>query len=370
MRLGEKQIGSGFSCFVIAEAGVNHNGDLGLAERLIDCAADAKADAVKFQTFSAARVIAPDAPKAAYQKRLTDPGQSQLDMARQWELSEADFRRLAAHCRRRKIMFLSTPFDEPSVDLLVRLDVPGFKIASGEVTNLPLLRHVAATGLPAILSTGMSDLAEVTAAVGVLRAGGCKELALLHCVSNYPAPAAEINLRAMRTLEEAFQLPVGYSDHTTGIEIALAAVALGASIIEKHFTLDKNLPGPDHQASLDPVELETMIRHIRTVETAMGDGVKRLMPSEADTKRVARRSLYLTRAKKMGEVIAAEDLIALRPDGGVSPMDLDSVVGRRLARNLNAGAKLDWADVQTAAADPERSGDRAGLALRQAQGEV
>ena len=310
------------------------------------------ADAVKFQTFCAASVVSPDAPKAAYQKRLTDPGQSQLDMIRGLELNEADFRALSDHCRWRKILFLSTPFDAPSVDLLMRLRVPGFKIASGEVTNLPLLRKIAGTGLPAILSTGMSDLDEVAAAVRALHDGGCLDMALLHCVSNYPAPAEEANLRALQTLMDSFQLPVGYSDHTAGLAVALAAVALGASIVEKHFTVDKTLPGPDHQASLDPAELRALVSGIRAVEACLGDGVKRLMLSEADTRRVARRSLYLACSKRAGDVIAAEDLIALRPADGIDPMQLDQVIGTRLLRDLPAGSKLEWADFHPAQEHP------------------
>jgi N-acetylneuraminate synthase/N,N'-diacetyllegionaminate synthase len=348
MRLGSRKIGPGSPCFVIAEAGVNHNGDPALAGRLIDIAAEAGADAVKFQTFCADQVIAPDAPKAAYQKRLTDPGESQLNMIRGLELSEGDFCALSDHCRKRHILFLSTPFDLASVDMLLRLDVPGFKIASGEVTNLPLLRKIAATGLPAILSTGMSDLDEVASAVRALQDGGCSDLALLHCVSNYPAPADEANLRAMQTLADAFQLNVGYSDHTAGLAVTLAAVALGACIIEKHFTVDKTLPGPDHQASLDPAELREMVKAIRAVEASLGDGVKRLMPSEADTRRVARRSLYLARDKRAGETIVADDLIALRPADGIDPMQLDQVIGSRPTRDLAAGSKLEWADLRPA----------------------
>ncbi len=340
--LGERPVGPGASCLVIAEAGVNHNGDLHLAHRLIDAAAHAGADAVKFQTFSAERLVSPRAPKAAYQRRQTGEGGNQLDMLKELELSADDFGVLQQHAHDRHILFLSTPFDEESADMLAGLDVPAFKLGSGEVTNLPLLRHVAAFGRPVILSTGMAYLGEVEVAVRALREGGCEDLALLHCVSNYPADPADANLLAMATLAAAFAVPVGYSDHTPGVAVALAAVAMGACIIEKHFTLDQSLPGPDHAASLEPGELQALVRGIRTVETAFGDGIKEPRPAERDTRQVARRSLFLRRAVRAGDFINAGDLVALRPADGISPADMDKVIGRPAARALAAGSLLTW----------------------------
>jgi N,N'-diacetyllegionaminate synthase len=252
-------IGFGHPCFVIAEAGVNHNGDLDTALQLVDAAAAAGADAVKFQTFKADRMISVAAPKAEYQMQTTDASESQLDMVRTLELSPQAHRDLSAYSRERGLLFMSTPFDEESVDLLEELEVPVFKIGSGEITNLPFLEYIARKQRPIILSTGMSYLGEVDEAVKELRNAGCRQLLLLHCVSNYPAAPADANLRAMETMRMAFQVPVGYSDHTPGIEVSLAAVALGACAIEKHFTVDKNLPGPDHRASLEPSELAALI---------------------------------------------------------------------------------------------------------------
>lgn len=342
--IGNLMIGNG-RCFMIAEAGVNHNGDFDRAMALIDKAAEAGADAVKFQTFKADLEISAVAPKAAYQKSNTDPTESQLDMIRALELSEDQFAKLKAHCDARGIMFLSTPFDHTSVEVLHRLAVPAYKISSGDVTNLPLMRQIAAKGKPVILSTGMANMPEVERAVTTLRASGCPALTILHCVSNYPAAPEDTNLRAMATLGRRFQAPVGLSDHSIGIEIALAAVALGAAVIEKHFTLDKSLPGPDHAASLDPVELTALVSGIRKVEAALGDGVKAPRESEANTREVARRSLFLHAGVRAGQVIKDSDIIALRPAGGISPYDIDKVVGRRAARNLDSGAMVAWEDL-------------------------
>jgi N-acetylneuraminate synthase/N,N'-diacetyllegionaminate synthase len=342
--IASHRIGDG-RCFVIAEAGVNHNGEPDTARALVDAAVAAGADAVKFQTFKSELVISAEAPKAAYQKAATGAGESQLEMVRRLELSEDDFRGLKAYCDARKILFLSTPFDHPSVDFLDSLGVPAFKAPSGEITNLPLLGHMARLGKPVILSTGMAALEEVERAVTELRAKGCPALSVLHCVSNYPADPADANLRAMKTMAEAFDTPVGYSDHTTGIDIALAAVALGAAVIEKHFTLDKSLPGPDHQASLDPAELAALVAGIRRIESALGDGVKAPRPSEADTRQVARRSLFLRAPLAAGEDVDAEQLIALRPAGGIAPNEIERLAGRRALHDLAAGAMLRWSDL-------------------------
>ena len=340
--LGEHRIGGSAACFVIAEAGVNHNGDLDLARRLIDAAAAAGADAVKFQTFSAERIATRDAPKAAYQKRTTSAGESQYAMLRRLELSEKAHRILMDHCRARGIMFLSSPFDERSADLLESLGVAGFKIPSGEITNLPFLAHVAAKQRPLIMSSGMSDLTEVVAAVETCAATGNRDIVLLHCLSDYPADPAETNLRAMATMAEACSLPVGFSDHTDGTAITLAAVALGACAIEKHFTLDRNLPGPDHLASLEPDALTAMMQQIRAVESALGDGRKRPQPSELTTRAVARKSLVAARDLPSGVTLAAADLAALRPGTGLSPALTGQVIGRRTRRRIRTGTPLVW----------------------------
>ena len=343
--VGGRLIGPGNPCFIIAEAGVNHNGDLALARRLVDVAADAGADAVKFQTFKAERVMSPSAPKADYQKQTTGDAGSQLDMVRALELPPSAFQDLQARCIDRGIQFLSTPFDHESVNVLFEMGVAAFKVPSGEITNWPFLELVASKGRPVVLSTGMSYLGEVDEAVRVLHAAGCRQLAILQCVSNYPAAPADINLKAMRTMERAFGTPVGYSDHSPGIEIALAAAALGACIIEKHFTLDQNLPGPDHLASLEPDDLARMVRCIRVVEAALGDGRKRPAPAEFATAAVARRSLFVGRDVRAGDVIDSSVLSILRPAGGIPPNVLSVIVGRRAARDLRAGAMLAWSDL-------------------------
>lgn len=345
IKIGERLVGPGRPCFVIAEAGINHNGDLAMARRLIDVAAEAGADAVKFQTFKAELVISAEAPKAAYQLANTDPAESQLEMARGWQLPYDDFLTLRDHCRARGIIFLSTPFDHDSLDFLAGAGVPAIKIASGEITNVPLLRHAGATGLPVILSTGMSYLSEVQAAVAELKGAGCRDLVVLHCVSNYPADPADANLRAMAAMAEALGLPVGYSDHTAGRAVALAAVALGACVLEKHFTLDTSLPGPDHKASLDPAELAALVAGIRAVEAALGDGRKAPREAEADTRKVARRSLFLTRDLAAGEALEPNSLVALRPAGGIAPNELAQLAGRTTARALSAGQMLQWPDL-------------------------
>jgi N-acetylneuraminate synthase len=314
-----------------------------LARRLVDVAAAAGADAVKFQTFDSRALVSRAAPKAAYQVETTGGEQSQLEMLRALELDAAELAALAAHCARRGILFFSTPFDEASADALEALGVPLFKIASGEITNVPLLRHIAAKRRPVILSTGMATLGEVETALGALRAAGDPPVALLHCLSAYPAPVAEMNLRAMDTLRERFGCPVGLSDHTLGLPIALAAVARGARILEKHVTLDKTLPGPDHRASLDPDELSALVAGVRAIEAALGDGVKRPMPSELDTMRVARRSLVAARPLKIGERLTAEAVAVKRPGTGIPPTELERVLGRRLLRAVEADEVLEWA---------------------------
>jgi len=343
--IGRREVGPGQPCFIIAEAGVNHNGDLEVAKRLVEAAARAGADAVKFQSFKAERVVSALAPKADYQLRATDPAESQLGMLRRLELSPDAQRELQAHCEKEGVLFLSTPFDEESADLLDGLGVRAFKIGSGEITNWPFLEAVGRKGKPVILSTGMSYLGEVDEAVRVLRHAGCEQVILLHCVSEYPAHPADANLRTMRTLEAAFQVPVGFSDHTRGVEVALAAVALGACVIEKHFTLDHDLPGPDHRASLDPEELRGMIAAVRTVERALGDGVKCPAQAELKNRVAARRSLAVVKDIPEGAVLRSDMLEALRPATGIAPTLVGFVVGRKARRSLRAGQLLDWGDL-------------------------
>jgi N-acetylneuraminate synthase len=320
--------------FVIAEAGVNHNGDPALARALVDVAMAAGADAVKFQTFKVDRLLTRGAAKAEYQRRVTGGEQSQYEMLARLELSPADHEMLLSYCARVGIEFMSTPFDPESARFLKRLGVRRIKISSGDVTNLPMLEVVGALGLPVVLSTGMADMAEVEAAVVTLRAAGAPDLALLQCVSNYPADPALTNLRVMDTLARAFGTPVGLSDHSIGLTVAIAAVARGAAYIEKHFTLDRSLPGPDHQASLLPDELRALVAAVRVVESALGDGVKRPVPSELPVRDVARKSLVAARDLPAGAVLRREDLDVLRPGTGLSPAALPAVLGRRIVRAI------------------------------------
>jgi N,N'-diacetyllegionaminate synthase len=314
---------------IIAEAGVNHNGDLELAERLVDHAAAAGADLVKFQTFSASRLATRNAHKAAYQVESTGAAESQFDMLRRLELTPDMHRHLIEHCRKRQIGFFSTGFDLESIDLLLSLGQELFKIPSGEITNLPYLRHIGRLRKEVIVSTGMATLGDVEAALEALCAAGAprERITLLHCTTEYPAPMEEVNLRAMQSLRAAFGVAVGYSDHTPGIEIPIAAVALGATLIEKHFTVDRTLPGPDHKASLEPHELEAMVRSIRNVERALGDGIKRPTDSELRNRPIARKSIVARVNIARGEVLTSDKLGTKRPGTGLSPMLWDRVVG-------------------------------------------
>jgi N,N'-diacetyllegionaminate synthase len=328
---------------IIAEAGVNHNGDPQLAHRLIDVAAGAGADRVKFQTFRADCLVTNRAAKAPYQVRATGDHESQHAMLHRLELSREMHVELIDHCKARGIEFFSTGFDPASVDLLVELGATSFKIPSGEITNLPYLRHVGRHGKPVILSTGMSTLGEIEAALTVLEQSGTRrdQITVLHCTTEYPTPMAEVNLRAMQTIREAFGVAVGYSDHTPGIEVAIAAVALGASVIEKHFTLDRTLPGPDHKASLEPAELSAMAKAIRNIELALGDGIKRPTESEAKNKPIARKSLVAAQAIHAGEVFSEANLAVKRPGSGVSPMSWDQVLGRKAPRDFAADELIE-----------------------------
>lgn len=314
---------------IIAEAGVNHNGDMNMALRLIDAAADAGADLVKFQTFSADRLVVKDAKKADYQAAQTDASETQYEMLKRLELSSADHEVLIRYCERRGIGFFSTGFDIESLDLLSRLGQTFFKIPSGEITNLPYLRHVAGFKQEVILSTGMASLGDIESALVALELAGCsrEKVTVLHCTSEYPAPFSDVNLRAMSSIGRAFGVRVGYSDHTVGIEVAIAAVALGAKIVEKHFTLDRTLDGPDHAASLEPGELKAMVSAIRNIESAMGSCVKRRTISEVRNVQVVRKSIVAACDIAIGEMFSEENLATKRPGTGMSPMLWDTVIG-------------------------------------------
>lgn len=337
LELGDRRIGGGQPCFVIAEAGVNHNGDPALARALVDAAADAGADAVKFQTFDPEALAAAAAPKAAYQQAGVSAGDSQLEMLRALVLPRDLHRELQQRAAARGLLFMSSPFEEGSADFLASIGVPAFKVPSGELTNTPFLVHLASKGRPLLMSTGMATMDEVGAAVAAVRAGGGPGIALFHCVSSYPARAEDANLRAMATLRAAYGAPVGWSDHTPGIDISIAAVALGAEMIEKHLTLDRNLPGPDHKASLDPAQMTEMIAAIRRVSAALGDGIKQPVAAEREIAQVARKSLHFARALPAGTTVRREHLIALRPGTGVSPARLSDVCGQVLPREVFAG---------------------------------
>ncbi len=358
------------SVYIIAEAGVNHNGSLDLARQLINVAADAGTNAIKFQTFKADRLVSRNTPKAEYQKNTTDAGESQFEMLKKLELDESAHKKLIDYCQKKKIEFLSTPFDFKSVDLLVHtLHLTRLKLSSGDITNAPLLLKAAQSSMPVILSTGMSMLGEIEMALGVLAFGYTQvneipslkafqeayrseagqqvlreKVMLLHCTTEYPAPFEDVNLRAMDTLRTAFGLPVGYSDHTPGITVAIAAAARGAAIIEKHFTLDRNLPGPDHQASLEPGELKIMARSIRQVEAALGSSLKFPSPSEARNMPLARKSIVAAKEIKKGDLLTEENITVKRPGSGISPMYYWQLTGTAAAKDYKKNEMVSiWA---------------------------
>lgn len=346
IKIKENIIGPQNPCFIIAEAGVNHNGDIALAKKLIDAAVKAGADAVKFQTFKAENIVTPTAEKAEYQKMTTGTSESQYEMIKKLELSDADFWDLSEYAKNTGILFLSTPFDEESVDLLDEIGVPAFKIPSGEITNFPLLKKIAHKSKPIILSTGMATLGEVEESVNYLKKYGAEEIILLHCTTSYPAPMKSVNLRVMETLRYAFQVPVGYSDHTEGITVPIAAVAMGACVIEKHFTLDRTLPGPDHKASLEPQELTMMVKAIRDVEHALGNGIKCPNEEEKVIKQVARRSIVAKREITEGDILTEEDLAIKRPGTGISPKYFQEILGKYTRINIVKDQILNWSDLE------------------------
>ena len=328
---------------IIAEAGVNHNGDLEIAKSLIEVAKSAGADFVKFQTFKANQLVTKKAPKARYQVEVSDTGETQFEMLKNLELSEMMHRELIEKSKEQGIGFISTAFDNESASMLFSMGQSIFKVPSGEITNLPYLRHVGNFQKRVILSTGMSNLQEIGDAIKELEAAGTpkSQITVLHCTSAYPAPVTDVNLLAMRTIRENLDVAVGYSDHTLGTEVSIAAVALGASIIEKHFTLDRNLPGPDHKASLEPNELNLLVSQIRSIEKALGDGLKRPMPSEIENIDVARRSIVAKRPIYKGDVFSSSNLAVKRPGTGISPMDWDRLIGSKASRDFETDELID-----------------------------
>ena len=332
-------------CFIIAEAGVNHNGNINLAKKLVDKACEAGVDAIKFQTFRAENLVTKEAPKAEYQKNTTGNG-NQFEMLKKLELSFEDHILLKNYCTEKGITFISTPFDFGSVDLLEKIDVPIYKVSSGDLTNLPLLKYIANKNKPIILSTGMANLGEVEEAVETIYKIGNKNLTLLHCTSNYPTDYEDVNLRAMVTMKEAFKLSVGYSDHTIGIEVPIAAVTLGAKVIEKHFTLDKAMDGPDHGASLEPDKLKMMVDGIRNIEKAMGDGIKRCRKNEEKSKFVSRKSIVAKLDIKKGQVITRELLDYKRPANGLSPKFTDQILGKKAKVEIKRDCIINFDKIQ------------------------
>lgn len=320
--------------FIIAEAGDNHNGNFELALRLVDQAVEAGADCVKFQTFVTEQVISKFAEKAEYQKENTGSEETQFEMVKRLEMSFDQFREIQQYCKKKGILFLSTPFDLESIDFLQEIEIPFWKIPSGEITNLPYLEKIAATGKDIVLSTGMCTMDEISEAIAVLRDKGAGKITLLHCNTEYPTPYCDVNLRAMNTLKERFGVDVGYSDHTKGIEVPIAAVACGAKIIEKHFTLDKNMEGPDHKASLEPEELKQMVQAIRNIEIAMGSKEKFTTESEKKNKDIARKSIVAARDIKRGEIFTEQNLAVKRPGMGISPMRWHELVGTKAVKDF------------------------------------
>lgn len=333
---------------IIAEAGVNHNGDIELAKKLIDEAAEAGADIVKFQTFKTENLVSKDAKMAEYQVSNTLKEDSQFNMLKKLELSRSDHDVLIEHCRKRTIKFLSTAFDLESLDVLTDLGIEIFKIPSGEITNYPFIKRIGAKNKKVILSTGMSDLLEIKEAIELLLASGTKldNITVLHCNTEYPTPMEDVNLLAMNSIKNEFGVNIGYSDHTAGIEVAIAAVALGAKVIEKHFTLDKEMEGPDHKASLNPGELRQMVKSIRNIERAMGSDKKEPSASELKNKVVARKSIHLAMDLRKGHVLSESDLVMKRPGDGISPMKMGEVIGKKIKNDLSADSKLNILDLE------------------------
>jgi len=327
--------------YIIAEAGVNHNGSFDLAKKMVDVAKDAGADCIKFQTFVAENLATKKANKADYQKKTTDQHETQLDMLKNLELTFDEFIKLSHYCNEKKIDFMSTAFDFQSMNFLEKLDVKKWKIPSGEITNLPYLIRIAKTNTPVILSTGMSTLNEVEEAIKILKRNGSKEITVLHCTTDYPTHYEDVNLSAMITMKNEFNLPVGYSDHTLGINVSIAAVALGATVIEKHFTLDRSMDGPDHKASLEPLELKEMIMGIRNIEKALGDGKKKPSESEKKNIEIARKSIVASKFISKGEVFTVDNITVKRPGNGISPMKWFEIMGQTAKKNISEDEMIE-----------------------------
>ena len=328
---------------IIAEAGVNHNGDIEIAKQLIDVAAEAGADYVKFQTFNADRIVTRSAVKAEYQQKSAKSSETQYEMLKKLELSFEMHKELISHCEQKSIKFLSTGFDTESIDMLIELGQQLIKIPSGEITNLPFLRHIGSLRLPVILSSGMSTMDEIGSALSILYEGGLSrnQITVLHCTTEYPTPMDEVNLRAMKSIATRFGVAVGYSDHTLGIEVSIAAVALGSAVIEKHFTIDRLLPGPDHKASLEPIELTELVRAIRNIEVSLGSETKVPTVGEVKNRCVVRKSILAGKAIKAGEVFSESNLVVKRPGDGISPMRWDQLIGKIAIRDYSADEKID-----------------------------
>jgi N-acetylneuraminate synthase len=329
-----RKVGKGYPCFIIAEAGVNHNGSVEIAKKLVDAASEAGADAIKFQTFKAEELATKEVGKAQYQKGGHEGSENQLEMLKKLELSEDDFEILSGYCMEKGIIFLSTPFDFQSSDFLERVDVPAFKVSSGDLNNYPFLAHMAKKGKPMILSTGMADLDEIREAISSITAQKNDDIIILQCTSAYPAPFHEVNLNVMRTLATKFGLPTGFSDHTIGIEVSIAAVALGACLVEKHFTLDKSMEGPDHKASIEPYELKRLVGSVRNVEAALGSSEKVVMASERGTRQVSRKRIVAGRDLNPGETLTPESLALKRSSKGLDPSFFEKLIGKKLKRAL------------------------------------
>ena len=345
MQIGNKRIGAGHPCFLIAEAGVNHNGQYDLALKLIDVAAEAGADAVKFQTFKAENLVTPAAVKAKYQVENTGTNESQFDMLKKLELKYELHASLKEYAESKGLIFLSSPFDEESVEFLFELGVSAFKAGSGELTNLPFLRQIAAKGLPVILSSGMAVMEEVEDAIAAVYSTGNQQLAMLHCTSNYPCPPTEVNLRAMKTMQSKLECIVGYSDHTEGVQVSLMAVAMGAHILEKHFTLDKSMEGPDHKASLDPTELNAWVQEVRWTEKVLGSSEKKPNESELRIMQNVRKSIVAASNIPANTTITADMLTIKRPGTGIAPKHLEEMIGKKSKHDLIQDEVITWEDV-------------------------
>ncbi|WP_280174036.1 N-acetylneuraminate synthase [Gracilibacillus kekensis] len=342
IKIGEKVIHSSSPTYIIAEVGVNHNGDMNIAKKMIDVAVESGADAVKFQTFKAKSLVSSSANLAEYQKKNMGEHESQYNMLKKLELTEQDFIILKEYCEDKGIEFLSTPFDIDSALFLERIGVHAFKVGSGDLTNHPFLKGLANLNIPIILSSGMANLGEIEEALNILKDS---EVLLLHCTSDYPAPYEDVNLKVINTMKHSFGNIVGYSDHTDGSEISIGAVALGAKLIEKHFTLDRNMEGPDHKASITPKEFKEMVNSIRNLEKALGDGIKRCMPSEADTKEVARKSIVAKSAITKGTILNEDILTVKRPGNGIEPKFFELIQGKEIKKDVQADQVIKWDDI-------------------------